>query len=1782
VQFRQVVLLSMVLTACASAFGQAPNCSIPAADFGMTISPASQSITAGQTANFTVTVYPWNGCTGPIALTISGMPSGMTATLNGSSSLNASPGTSTLGFTNASAQDGTYPLTITGTFGSMTHHASVSLTTSGPPGPVISAIAPTSGPVGAAVTITGTNFGTTLGGVTFSGVAAQVNTWSATSIVALAPPLAANGNVVVTLPSGVSSSGVGFTFTSPYISSLSATSGPVGLPLTLIGGNFGSSQGTSTITVNGVAAAPTSWSSTTIVFPVPSAASGFGDVVVTVNGVATNPNYGPAFSVTPAISGISPKTGLAGTAVTVTGTGFGPAPGGVSFNGSFASATSWSTTSIVVPVPSGATTGNVVVSTGGGQSNGVLFTLTSPYISSITPNPSPAGASVTIAGAEFGATQGTSTVTFSGVPVIASSWSASSIAAPVPAGITSGNVIVTVSGLASNGVSFTIGAFLPTGSTSQALEYDTATPLNDGMVLVVGGCCNGGSTPLGSAELYDPATGTFAATGSLNTARYNHTATLLNNGTVLVTGGIGSGGGALSSAELYNPATGTFTYTGSLNTTLEDHTAILLGNGEVLIVGGTGSVGYAVAAELYNPTTGTFGATGDLNTWRENSLAVLLENGLVLIAGGTGLSGQLTSAELYNPSTGNFSLTGNMNFKGQFRTATLLSSGMVLIAGGYDSSIGILANAELYNPSTGTFTLTGSMEVPRESHGAALLNNGMVLVAGGNNSSNLTSAELYNPATGTFSYTSNLSVGSTSTSATTLNDGMVLVMQGQTSNAELYEYGLNIPMIGELSTNSGAVGTSITLTGIDFGAAQGSSTVMFNGTKASPSSWNGTTILAPVPSGATTGNLVVTVGGEPSNGVNFTVPVSVPSITSLSTTSGSPGTSVTLTGTNFGSTQGVSSIVTFNGTMAPPTSWSSTGTSIVVPVPSGATTGKVVVTVGGQASNGISFTVPMPAPSITSLSPTSGPVGTEMTITGTNFGATQATSTITFNGTIATPITWSATSILLFVPAGASTGPVVVTSDSQASNSVTFTVKLGITSLTPSSGPIGASVTIAGGGFGTTKGTSTVVFGTTVATTTSWSNTSIVAVVPTGASTGNVVVTVGGVASNGFSFTVFPVPTITTIPGGPFNWGEEITINGTNFGNPSNMTVTFNGIVAQQESTSSTFVDVLVPMASSGPVVVKVNGAASNSVNVTITGQAVPTIASVSPLSGPVGTAVTITGTNFGASQTTSLGTSLVEFDNVPATPTSWTSTKIVVPVPVGASFGPVTASIFITNSIETVIDTVSGPNFTVTSGSISRISPAFGPVGTPVTISGESFGSTQGSNTVSFNGTVATPVSWGPSQILVSVPTGATTGNVVVTVAGVASNGANFIVGTPPVLTSVSPSFGPPGMPITIAGTNLGASQGASTLFLNLSPTPATGWSATSISTTAPSGVSSASFTVNVGGMPSGAVLFLVSSGPGIISLSPTSGPPGTPITISGLDFGSPGGSVTFNGTPAVATTWNSTKIVALVPAGATTGNVVVAASNGVAFTVTPGTLNISKVAPTSGPVGTSVTITGTGFGSTQGTSSVAFNGAQSAPTSWSTTSIVVPAPSAATTGNVVVAVNGVESNGTEFTIIPAPIIGGLSPGSGLSGTSVTISGSYFGSTQGTSTVTFNGTAATPKDWSATSITVPVPSGATSGNVVVTVGGQASNGEYFALLPNSSGILPTSGPVGTPVTISGVNFGVSQGGSTVTFNGTRAIPTSWSTGSIVVPVPSGATTGSVVVTVGGQASSGITFTVTP
>jgi len=83
--------------------------------------------------------------------------------------------------------------------------------------------------------------------------------------------------------------------------------------------------------------------------------------------------------------------------------------------------------------------------------------------------------------------------------------------------------------------------------------------------------------------------------------------------------------------------------------------------------------------------------------------------------------------------------------------------------------------------------------------------------------------------------------------------------------------GCSCPNIAGLSAASGLIGTSVTITGTNFGSVQGSSTVAFNGTTATATSWSDGQVVASVPSGAGSGFVVVTVSGIPSNGIKFRV-----------------------------------------------------------------------------------------------------------------------------------------------------------------------------------------------------------------------------------------------------------------------------------------------------------------------------------------------------------------------------------------------------------------------------------------------------------------------------------------------------------------------------------------------------------------------------------------------------------------------------------------------------------------------------------------------------------------------------------------------------------------------------------------------------------------------------------------------------------------------------------------------------------------------------------------------
>jgi hypothetical protein len=104
----------------------------------------------------------------------------------------------------------------------------------------------------------------------------------------------------------------------------------------------------------------------------------------------------------------------------------------------------------------------------------------------------------------------------------------------------------------------------------------------------------------------------------------------------------------------------------------------------------------------------------------------------------------------------------------------------------------------------------------------------------------------------------------------------------------------------------------------------------------------------------------------------------------------------------------------------------------------------------------------------------------------------------------------------------------------------------------------------------------------------------------------------------------------------------------------------------------------------------------------------------------------------------------------------------------------------------------------------------------------------------------------------------------------------------------------------------------------------------------------------------------------------------------------------------------------------------------------------------------------------------------------------------------------------------MPNPVLGTINPNAGPFGTSVTVTGSNFGPSQGASHISFGGVAAsTVSAWSATSITATVPNTATTGNVIVSVGNLISNGLPFTVTTTSLPVPPVITSIQSTVAIS-------------------------------------------------------------
>jgi len=900
--------------------------------------------------------------------------------------------------------------------------------------------------------------------------------------------------------------------------------------------------------------------------------------------------------------------------------------------------------------------------------------------------------------------------------------------------------------------------------------------------------------------------------------------------------------------------------------------------------------------------------------------------------------------------------------------------------------------------------------------------------------------------------------------------------------------------------------------------------------------------------------------------------ISPPTITAVSPASGTTGgtTTITLTGTNFGT----GATVTLGGSPCSPLNVNSS-TQIVCITPAH-DAGAVDVTINntnglsGTLNNGYTFAV-APAPTVSSISPTSGPTtgNAVVTLTGTGFlagmgvkiGGNTCSSVIVSNATTA--------SCRTAAHAAGAADVSVTNTDGQTgalSSAYTFISPPVVASVVPGLGTTlgGTSLSINGTGF--LPGATVLIGSSPCGGTTVIFSSLIVCTAPAHAA-GVVDITVtntdGQLSTLTDSYTYTTPPAVTSISpvSGTTGGGTLATITGTSFS--PDASVTIGGSPCPVVSVaSSTSIVCRTPAHAAGAadvVVTNSNGLSGSSTGAyTFVAVAAPTLSSISPTSGSKtgGTTVTLTGTNFLTGATVLLGGSACTSVNVTA------ATSLTCTTPAHA-----------VGAVDVVINNTDGQSANLTNAFTYHPAPT-------VTAANPLVGTTAGGNSVTITGTgfrAGATVTLGilDCPVTVSFPNALTctapahdAGVVNVTVTNTDGQASTLLDGysyaAPPTVSAVNPTSGTTqGLtPLTLTGT--GFRPGVTVSVGGLTCDSVSVASPTSLTCiTRPHAAATVDVVVTdinlVTGTLAGGYDYVADAAPTVVSVSPTSGPTagGTVITITGTSYQT-GATVKVGGLPCTApTVVNATTMTCISAARvAGAGDVVVTNADGQTGLLVSGFTfiappNITNVAPTFGTTlgGTTVIIIGTGF--TAG-ATVTLGSVPCASSSVDFATQITCVSPAHAAGVVDVAVANTDGQTSIFsagyTFVAPPVVTSVAPLTGTTGggTTVTITGSAFVANAG---VLIGGSPCTSVSViSSTTITCVTPAhaaGAVTAQVTNTnglVGSAAAAYTYVvAAAPTVSGISPASGPTtgGSVVVLTGTGFldgiGVRIGGNTCT-----------------------------------------------
>ncbi|MEM7153981.1 MAG: IPT/TIG domain-containing protein [Myxococcota bacterium] len=880
------------------------------------------------------------------------------------------------------------------------------------------------------------------------------------------------------------------------------------------------------------------------------------------------------------------------------------------------------------------------------------------------------------------------------------------------------------------------------------------------------------------------------------------------------------------------------------------------------------------------------------------------------------------------------------------------------------------------------------------------------------------------------------------------------------------------PQVDGFDPATGSAGTMVTVTGSGF---TGTTSVSFGGVVASSFAVSlDTQLVAFVASGSPSGPVAVTNTEDTDTSSDDFEILAPPSIDGFSPSSGEPGDSVTISGSDLADPTSV----TFGANRTAVEVSSSSDSEIVAVVPSGMTDGTIqVTTAGGSVPSDDSFSVlSVAAPTIDGFDPTEGGVGTNVTLSGSNF--TGATA-VDFGGVQAVGFNVvSDSEITVLVPAQAVDGEIgVENTEGYIQSDSTFEVVAlpYITNFSPTTGSEGDSVTLTGTGLDG----ATVHFGNSSveAEIDSSSDTELVVLVPSGAGSGVLTAqTSGGTTPSGGSFTVIsaaaPVVSSVSPTSGPA--GTEVELQGSDFTGVTG--VSFGGVDATAFTIDSdTQLQVTVPVSAQTGSITVTNSVDETSSDDTFTVDAAPSLDSFSPESGAMGDVVTLSGSGLSTTRSVRFGSQSASWEVL-------SDSQVQCWVPSGATSAPIT----VTNTDNA--PAVSDDDFTVTAAdapAVTSISPDNGGVGTLVTVSGSGFTGVTG---VDFDGTDASFTVASDSQLTTFVPSDADSGPINVTNSVGSDSSSDFTVVPPPSIDDFSPGSGEAGTSVTVEGSNL---SGTTQVTLGGGGTPAEFEVVDDgeLTVTVPSGAVDGPIAVKTpgGGMMSDDDFSVDSSAsPTIDGFSPASGGVGTQVTIAGSNFTGTT-SVTFNETTTSFTVTSDAQLSVRVPDGATTGPITVTNTEDTAdssddFEVAAAPV-VTGFNPPEGYAGDSVTLTGSNF---DGTLVVQFNGTGALFTVTDSTSISTTVPEGATNGPIsVTTAGGTDPSPSDFTVdsSEAPTIDSFTPTSDAPGQRVTVTGSGF---TGATKVKFNGTNAAFTTQSDTRLVATVPDDATTGEITV------------------------------------------------------------------------------------------------